>query len=80
MSDKTTSYKGYQGSIDVSLEDDCLHGRLLFINDIITYEGETPSALIRSFRESVDGYLEYCDRTGKPANLQRTQTMGQPDE
>ncbi len=68
MSDKTTSYKGYQGSIDVSLEDNCLHGRLLFINDIITYEGETPSALIQSFREAVDGYLEYCERTGKPAN------------
>jgi predicted HicB family RNase H-like nuclease len=62
------SYKGYSGSIEVSLEDNCLHGRVLFIDDIITYEAQTPCELADSFKKAVDRYIVYCDETGKPAN------------
>lgn len=61
-------YKGYNGSIDVSIEDTCLHGKILFIDDIITYEGSTVEEITMSFKNSVDRYLEYCAKTGKPAN------------
>ena len=56
------------GSMDVSVEDACLIGRLLFIDDIITYEGETVPELIANFKAAVDRYLAHCTHTGKPAN------------
>jgi predicted HicB family RNase H-like nuclease len=62
------NYKGYSGSCLVSIEDDCLHGRILFIDDLITYEGNSVSELGISFKEAVDGYINYCKETGTPAN------------
>ena len=62
------SYKGYTGTIDVSIEDGCLHGQILFIDDIITYEGNTVDDIVVYFKEAVDRYLAYCKETGKPAN------------
>jgi predicted HicB family RNase H-like nuclease len=61
-------YKGYTGSIEVSLEDSCLHGRILLINDLITYEADKVEDLFGSFSSAVDRYLDYCAATGKPAN------------
>lgn len=62
------SHKGYTGTIEASIEDDCLHGRILFIDDIITYEGNTVKDTQKAFKEAVDDYLAYCKETGKPAN------------
>lgn len=62
------TYKGYTGTIDISIEDGCLHGQILFIDDIITYEGDTVDDIKTSFKEAVDRYLAYCKETGKPAN------------
>ena len=64
----TLSYKGYTGTIEASIEDDCLYGKILFINDLITYEGNTIKEIKASFEEAVDHYLAYCEETGKPAN------------
>ena len=61
-------YKGYSGSCVASFEDDCLHGRILFIEDLITFKGETFSILEASFKEAVDEYLRRCENTGKPAS------------
>lgn len=62
------THKGYAGTIEANIEDGCLHGQILFINDIITYEGNTVDDIKDSFREAVDHYLAYCKGTGKPAN------------
>jgi predicted HicB family RNase H-like nuclease len=64
MSDKTLSYKGYCGSIEVSAEDDCVHGKLLFVNDLVTYEAATRAALTQAFRDAVDFYIQKCGREG----------------
>jgi predicted HicB family RNase H-like nuclease len=34
-------YKGYTGHIEVDLESNLLHGRVLNIKDVITFEGAT---------------------------------------
>jgi len=62
------AYKGYTGTIKASIEDNCLHGQILFIEDIITYEGVTVDDIKASFKEAVDRYLSYCKETGRPAN------------
>ena len=62
------TYKGYTGSIIASIEDECLHGKILFIDDIITYEGGTVSEIHKAFNGAVDRYIAYCDATGSAAN------------
>lgn len=61
-------HKGYLGSVEMSQEDGCLHGRIQFINDIVTYEGNTVPELIQNFQAAVDEYLAYCERKGKEPN------------
>ena len=53
----TLSYKGYSGSAEISIEDNCLHGKIEFINDLVTFEGATPIELQSAFEEAVDRYL-----------------------
>ena len=36
MSANKLIYKGFTGSLDASLEDECLVGKVLFIDDIVT--------------------------------------------
>jgi predicted HicB family RNase H-like nuclease len=67
MSEKTLAHRGYCGSIEVSLEDNCLHGKVLFIHDLVTYEADSASALRRAFHDAVDYYLDKCAREGKDA-------------
>lgn len=50
-------YRGHTGSIDVSPEDDCLFGKLMFIKALVSYEGGTISELERAFKNAVDDYL-----------------------
>jgi predicted HicB family RNase H-like nuclease len=61
-------HKGFTGSFEVSLEDECLVGRVLFIDDIITFEGDTVPAITAEFQAAVDRYLLHCEASGKPAN------------
>lgn len=50
-------YKGYVGSIEISLEDGCLYGKILGIRDLVLYEGNTLTELENDFRAAVDVYL-----------------------
>ena len=68
MKSNTLKYKGYYGSIESSLEDECLFGRILFISDSIIYEGNTIPELRMAFETAVDNYLEYCETSETPAN------------
>lgn len=61
-------HKNFTGSCEVSIEDDCLHGRILFIEDIISYEGQTVSEIRAAFEEAVDDYLELCQQEGLEPN------------
>lgn len=62
---KPLSYKGYLGSVDYSLEDGCLHGKILHVNDLVTFEAETVPQLQQAFEEAVDDYLQTCRDLGK---------------
>lgn len=64
MSDNVLSYKGYQGSIETSIEDGILYGSILHIIDKITYEAETIPELKKEFEQAVEFYLEYCAKKG----------------
>lgn len=65
---KLLTHNGFFGSQEISLEDNCLHGQLLYIDDVIVYEGDTPQELEQNFIQAVERYLSYCASTGKAAN------------
>lgn len=54
-------YKGYNGSIDFSLADNCLFGKVIGIRPSITYEGNTLDELRDDFQNGIDDYLNYCN-------------------
>ncbi len=57
-------YNGYIGSLEFDSNDKILHGKILFIRDIITYEAENASDIESAFHEAVDEYLEDCKFLG----------------
>ena len=59
------NYRGYYGSVEFSDEDNVFFGRIIGINDRITYEGDNVNALRNDFQESVDEYLATCIQLGK---------------
>jgi predicted HicB family RNase H-like nuclease len=65
-------HKGYYGSVEYGAEDEVLHGRVLNINDIVTYEGQTIAEIKENFVQAVEGYLRMCAGLGqspdKPAS------------
>ncbi|MCR4746898.1 MAG: type II toxin-antitoxin system HicB family antitoxin [Clostridiales bacterium] len=61
----TLSYKGYNGTVECSEEDDCLFGHVIGIkNSKISYEGQTFRELVDGFHYMVDVYLDDCKAKG----------------
>ncbi len=58
-------HKGYIGSIEASLKDNCLFGKVLFIKALVSYEGKTVAELDAAFQEAVDDYLATCQALGQ---------------
>jgi predicted HicB family RNase H-like nuclease len=65
MKTESFSYKGYTGSSEFSHEDRCLVGQILYIDDLILYEGDSYDDLKKAFQSSVNEYLEFCKKVGK---------------
>jgi len=57
-------YNGFFGSINASVEDNCLYGKLEFIRPLVNYEGNTPAELKIAFEEAIDDYLADCKVKG----------------
>lgn len=53
-------YKGFYGNVEISLEDEVIHGKLLFINDLVTYESDDIPGIKGAFEEAVDDYIVFC--------------------
>lgn len=58
---ETIKYKDFVGSVEVNLKDKCIHGKILFINDLVTYESEELVEIETEFRAAVDDYIETCE-------------------
>ena len=58
-------YKGYHAKIEFSPEDDTFVGRVLGINDVLAFDGESKQELKEMFQECIDEYLAECAELGK---------------
>lgn len=58
-------YNGYYGDAHCDTREQILHGKIQFINDLVTYEAETIESLETEFRVAVEDYLETCNQLNK---------------
>lgn len=68
----TMTYEGYTAHIDFDERDAVFVGRVLGINAIIGFHGETVAELYQDFKAAIDFMLEDCKQRGvqpeKPAS------------
>ena len=69
---KFLEHKGYTATVEFDADDGVLVGRVIGVNDVITFHGTTVKEVVSAFRESVDDYLAACAKLGqspdKPAS------------
>ena len=61
---KVLEYKGYEGSVEYSLEDEILFGQVLGIRSLLLYEGQTLSELKADFEDTINDYIQGCKEEG----------------
>jgi predicted HicB family RNase H-like nuclease len=57
--------KSYTGSVEFSEEDAVFHGKVIGIKALISFEGDSVSAITRDFNKAIDEYLHFCVAKGK---------------
>jgi len=57
-------YKGLSGSVEFSRDDNVFYGKLLGINGLVLYEGDTIDELVQGFHDMADDYIDFCERNG----------------
>ena len=55
-------YREYVGSIEINEHEGFLYGRVLGIQEKLTYRAERADELVRRFRAEIDAYLDRCAR------------------
>ena len=58
-------YKDFYGSAQASVEDNCLYGKLEFIEPLVSFEGQNIEELEQAFKDAVDDYLLDCEKLGR---------------
>lgn len=65
MKSTLLNHKGYYGSVEPSINEDVLKGKVLFVEDLIEYSASTVAELRDAFEAVVDQYLKDCANSGK---------------
>lgn len=58
-------YKGYLGQVELDAEASLLHGEIVNLRDVVTFQGRSVEELQNAFRESIDEYLAFCAERGE---------------
>lgn len=58
-------YKDYEGTAELDMSRGVCRGKVLFIDDLVTYEAAHPGELQREFEAAVDDYEVTCREVGK---------------
>ena len=57
-------YQGYYGTVEFSAEDKTLFGKVIGVNSLISFEGDSVQSLRTDFEGAVDDYLAMCAEQG----------------
>jgi predicted HicB family RNase H-like nuclease len=58
-------YKDYEGTAELDMARRVCRGKLLFIDDLVTYEAASPAELQTEFEAAVDDYIDTCTTLGR---------------
>ena len=62
---KILKYKGYEGDVHFSTEDNLYYGWILDIKDLVDYNSETEEDIENQFRLAVDDYIKFKKEIGR---------------
>ena len=62
---KAMEYKGYHATVEFDGDDGILVGRIVGINDVIGFHGESVGEMAEAFHTAVDDYLDTCATIGQ---------------
>lgn len=65
-------YKDYTAHIEYDDAIEAFHGRILGIEDVISFEGKSVAELKRAFKVAVDDYLAWCAEEGRDPDKPRS--------
>jgi len=58
-------YAGYEGTAELDLDSFVCRGKILFIDDLVTYQADSPKDIEAAFKEAVDDYVATCEELGR---------------
>lgn len=58
-------YRGHYGVVEFDPAGPTLIGKLAGIKDIVPFQADVPTAVLREFRKAVDDYIRTCEAAGK---------------
>lgn len=59
------TYKGYSAKVTYDADAKVLHGEVIGLRDVITFQATSVEGLEGAFRDSVDDYLAWCAELGQ---------------
>ena len=62
MMTNVMEYKGYKASMEFDVEDKIIVGRVLDIDDIIAFHGNSVGLFEKNFHKSIDSYIKDCEK------------------
>jgi len=62
MMTNVMEYKGYKASMEFDVEDKIIVGRVLDIDDIIAFHGDSVGHFEKNFHKSIDSYVKDCEK------------------
>ena len=57
-------YKGYVGVVEYDDKAKIFHGEVINTRDVITFQGKSVDEIEKAFHDSVDDYLDWCQKDG----------------
>ena len=60
-------YCEFLGTVQYSAEDEVFYGKILGVDDLVTFEGSSVRELKKAFKDAVDDYINACNMIGKSA-------------
>ena len=59
------TYKNYIAKVDFDSKAKLFHGEVLGTQDVITFQGKSVSELEKAFKDSIEDYLDFCEKKKK---------------
>ena len=62
MKKNRLNHRGFTGSVDYAAEDEVFYGKVLGVDDLITFEGDSVKTLKSAFHQMIDEHIQDCEK------------------